>query len=139
LQPRNPPLNRDVFINCPFDAEYKPLFEAICFTVSACGFTPRCALEEIDSGDTRIGKISRIIAGCALGIHDISRTESSGATGLPRFNMPFELGLFLGCKFFGGKAQRGKRTLVLDIEPYRYQRFLSDISGQDIEAHRGGL
>ncbi len=39
-----------VFINCPFDNEYWPTFEAVVFTVVACGFTPRCALEELDSG-----------------------------------------------------------------------------------------
>lgn len=54
--------------------------------------------------------------------------------GLPRFNMPFELGLDMGCKRFGSK--RGtKRLLILDKEHYRYQKFLSDIAGQDIRAH----
>lgn len=46
-----------VFINCPFDNEYQPIFEAVVFTVVACGFTPRCALEELDSGTVRLKKI----------------------------------------------------------------------------------
>ena len=37
-----------VFINCPFDQNYKPLFEAIIFTIYDCGFRPICALEEIN-------------------------------------------------------------------------------------------
>lgn len=118
-----------VFINCPFDGAYLPFFHAIVFTVLRCGFRPRCALETIDSGGTRIAKIERLIEECPLGIHDISRTELN-ATGLPRFNMPLELGLFLGAKRFGDRTQTRKRCLVLDIEPYRYQAFMSDI-----EAH----
>jgi len=40
-----------VFVNCPFDTQYKPLFEAIVFTVFACGFQPRCALEIDDASE----------------------------------------------------------------------------------------
>lgn len=123
-----------VFINCPFDGAYLPFFHAIVFTVLRCGFKPRCALETVDSGGTRIAKIERLIEECPLGIHDISRTELN-QVGLPRFNMPLELGLFLGAKRFGDKTQTRKRCLVLDVEPYRYQAFMSDIAGQDIEAH----
>lgn len=83
----------NVFINCPFDSAYKPIFDAIIFTVMDAGFRPRCALESRDSGDTRLAKIVQIIRECRFGIHDISRVETGGA-GLPRFNMPFECGLF---------------------------------------------
>lgn len=107
------------------------------FTVLRCGFTPRCALEVIDGGSTRISKIENLIEECPLGIHDISRTELDAANALPRFNMPLELGLFLGAKRYGDPAQRRKKCLVLDVERFRYQRFMSDIAGQDIEAHGG--
>jgi hypothetical protein len=123
-----------VFINCPFDGAYLPFFHAIVFTVLRCSFRPRCALEIVDSGGTRIAKIEKLIEDCPLGIHDISRTELN-PNGLPRFNMPMELGLFLGAKRFGDSKQARKRCLVLDTEPYRYQQFMSDIAGQDIEAH----
>lgn len=126
---------KPVFINCPFDGAYLPFFHAIVFTVTRCGFSPRCALEVVDSGGTRIAKIERLIAECPLGIHDISRTELDAGNALPRFNMPLELGLFLGAKRFGDARQKRKRCLVLDREPYRYQQFMSDIAGQDIEAH----
>ncbi|MEL7536893.1 MAG: hypothetical protein AAFZ58_07030 [Pseudomonadota bacterium] len=55
--------------------------------------------------------------------------------GLPRFNMPLELGVFVGAKRFGDSAQKNKKTLILDREPYRYQAFVSDIAGQDIKSH----
>ena len=85
----------------------------------------------------RIEKISAIIAGSKYGLHDISRTELDSSTGLPRFNMPFELGLFVGAKRFGGGRHKIKSCLILDVERYRYQKFISDIAGQDIAAHGG--
>ena len=128
---------RDVFINCPFSADYHDQFQAIVFTVIRSGFIPRCARENDDGGEVRIEKICRIISDSRYGIHDISKTEPDAGSGLPRFNMPLELGLFLGARNFGGKAQRGKKSLILDREPYRFQQFISDIAGQDIHTHGG--
>lgn len=130
---------RDVFINCPFSDDYQEHFRAIVFTVVRSGFTPRCARERDDGGEVRYEKICRIIRECAFGIHDISKTELDPESGLPRFNMPFELGLFLGATKFGGARFRRKQTLILDREPFRYQAFLSDVAGQDIHPHRGDI
>jgi hypothetical protein len=126
-----------VFVNCPFDEGYRDLFEALVFAVHDCGYVAHCALELDDGSEVRIEKIARIIAECRLGIHDISRTEPDGTTGLPRFNMPLELGMFLGAKRYGRAEQKRKNCLILDIDQYRYQRFISDIAGQDISAHGG--
>src|SRR4029453_11714381 len=124
-----------VFINCPFDKQYQRLFDAIVFCVAACGFVPRCTLELTDAADVRIENIYRLIAQCNHSIHDISRTEVDDQPyQLPRFNMPLELGIFLGAKRFGGRSSQ-KRCLIMDRAPYRYQRFISDIGGQDIRAH----
>ena len=100
-----------------------------------CGFIARCALEEEDASQVRIDKIYTIIADCRYGIHDISRTELDGHSGFPRFNMPLEFGVFLGAKKFGVAEQKRKKCLVLDKERYRYQQFISDIAGQDIQEH----
>jgi hypothetical protein len=124
----------NVFINCPFDDLYLPMFRALTFAVFECGLRPRCAREVYDAGEVRIEKIGRIIQDCRWGIHDISRTDPN-SHGLPRFNMPLELGLFLGARRFGNDAQRRKSCLVLDRDKYRYQEFISDIAGQDIAAH----
>jgi hypothetical protein len=124
-----------VFINCPFDAEYKPIFDALFFVVHDAGFFARCALELSDAAQNRFDKILLIIAECKYGIHDISRTELDPMNSLPRFNMPFELGIYLGSKWFGSGIQRTKSCLILDKEPYRYQKFISDITGQDIYSH----
>ena len=126
-----------VFINCPFDGEYEPLFQALVFAVQACGFIPRSALELDDSSEVRIGKIVRIIAESRYGIHDLSRTGLDSESHLPRFNMPLELGLFLGAKYYGSGSQGQKAAVIFDTERYRYQMFCSDIAGQDIRAHHG--
>jgi len=131
------PYETSVFINCPLDVAFQPIFDALVFCVFDCGFRPRCALEVDDSGEVRIEKILNIIQGCRFGLHDLSRTELDATTGLPRFNMPLELGMFLGAKRFGTGRQKEKVCLVLDRERYRYQSFISDIAGQDIRSHGG--
>ena len=128
---------RDIFINCPFSKDYEQLFQAIVFTSLRSGFRPRCALEVDDGSDNRFDKICKIIGECKLGVHDISKTELDSRSKLPRFNMPLELGLFLAAKKFGDRSQGSKKCMIFDREPYRYQKFLSDISGQDIHAHDG--
>lgn len=127
--------DRSVFVNCPFDLAYRPMLRAIMFAVRDCGFTVRSALEVQDSSDIRFQKIVRIIRGSQYAIHDISRVQLDRVTRLPRFNMPLELGLFLGAREFGDPEQQAKCSLVLDQMPYRYQKFCSDLAGQDIEAH----
>lgn len=127
--------SEDVFINCPFSDDYDLHFKAILFTVIRSGFKPRCAREDDDGGEVRFEKICRIIEDCKYGIHDISKTELNGNPPLPRFNMPLELGLFLGAKRYGGDVQSGKRAIIFDREPFRYPAFISDIAGQDIHTH----
>ncbi|SRR5712692_9909722 len=131
-----PSYDDNVFINCPFDKQYKPIFNAIVFAIHDAGFVARCGLEAIDSGPARLAKLISIIEQCKYGIHDISRTEVGGKTHLPRFNMPFECGLFWGSFSYGEKKRKNKRILVLDREEYRYRASLSDIAGQDIKVHK---
>jgi len=127
--------SENVFINCPFDDKFLDLFYAKVFCVIDCGFRARCAQETVDSGEVRIEKIKRIIRQCKYGIHDISRTDPCEKTKLPRFNMPLELGIFLGARYYGNSEQKRKICLITDIDKYRFQKFMSDISGQDIHAH----
>jgi hypothetical protein len=124
-----------VFLNVPFDKRYSRLSDALVFAVYDCGFVARSALEVEDSGKVRVEKILDIIEQSKFGIHDISRAGLDRATGLARFNMPLELGFFLGATRYGSSKDREKRCLILDRERYRYRNFCSDISGQDIRAH----
>jgi hypothetical protein len=125
----------NVFINCPFDSAYDPLRRAIVFTVLDCGFTPRSTLETTNGQNYRFENIKKIIKESQYGIHDISRTELDAVHALPRFNMPLELGVFIGAASFGTGQHKQKNSLILDKEPHRYQKFISDIAGQDIQSH----
>lgn len=130
----HPEYEQSVFINCPFDPEYAPLFEAIVFAVHDAGFRPKCARGRLDSSQIRLQKIVGLISSSRYSIHDLSRTTLDDVNSLPRFNMPFELGIDLGCKAFSPEHS-GKSLLIFDSERYRFQKFVSDLSGQDIHQH----
>jgi hypothetical protein len=126
---------KNVFINCPFDSDYAPIFEALVFAINAAGFRATCARDRLDSSEIRLHKIIEMIGTCRYSIHDLSRTTLDDANALPRFNMPLELGIDLGCKAFS-PDRRDKSLLIFDSEQYRFQKFVSDLSGQDIHHHR---
>ncbi|WP_148649710.1 hypothetical protein [Lysobacter antibioticus] len=127
-----------VFINCPFDPEYWPLFEVAIFTVIACGFVPRSSLEEKDSGANRLEKIVRLISSSRYGIHDLSRIQLD-SDGYPRFNMPFEFGIDWTFRHYGEDKHRKKRLLLLEKNQHTLKRYLSDIAGQDPVHHGDSL
>lgn len=129
----------NAFINCPFDKEYTELFDAIVFAISSCGFIPRSTREEPRSAENRLSQLMKIMSECKYGIHDVSRIELDMDTGLPRFNMPFELGIFLGMMNFGQQYHKSKKCLILDAEPYRYRKTISDIAGQDPDCHHNDV
>ena len=126
--------NPNVFINCPFDEDFRPCFEALLFAVLASGYKPRCALEDADGTVIRFEKLRKLISECPRTIHDLSRVELS-KDALPRFNMPFELGLAMGAKYFGGPKRRGNSALIMVRKNYVLTAYLSDLGGNDTVAH----
>ncbi len=128
---------QSVFINCPFDEEYLPLLQVLLFTVIQFGFRPRIATERSDSGEVRFKKIISLIGESKYSIHDLPRMEPLNDGEMPRFNMPFELGLDIGGRELGSEIMQEKCCLVLEKERFRYQAVLSDISGNDIKSHNG--
>ena len=121
----------NIFINCPFDSDYYPLLKPLLFTVIFCGLKPRLS-ETTDGDDIRIRQIQELIYDSKYSIHDISRIIPQSKKDLPRFNMPFELGMDLGCKMY---SKNDKKCLILEEDKYRYKQVISDISGQDISSH----
>jgi hypothetical protein len=63
---------KSVFINCPFDAEYSLLFDAILFSTVCCGFTPRSAIESGTVSEPRLERITRAIFSCRYSIRVVS-------------------------------------------------------------------
>src|SRR5688500_8833266 len=85
------PFATNVFVNCPFDSQYRPLLRALLFTILDLGFEPRLALERLNSGETRIVKILELIEDAKFGVHDLSRIQAEAVGEFYRLNMPFEL------------------------------------------------
>ncbi len=52
--------------------------------------------------------------------------------------MPLELGVFRRKKY-GGVKHRNKSCIILHRAQYRFQRYISDIAGQDIHSHGGEI
>jgi len=113
-----------VFLNVPFDQRYAPLYVAIIASLTALGMTPRSVLEVQPSDNARLARLMTIIRACGASIHDLSRVQLSH--GVPRFNMPFELGVTLGVH-----QNAGHRWFVFESVQHRVTRSLSDIGGYD--------
>jgi hypothetical protein len=127
--------HKGVFVNCPFDDEYRPLLCPLLFVIAYVGFKPRIALEELDSATPRIQRIIELIRSCRYAVHDLSRLQARKKGEFYRLNMPLELGIDVGCKVFGGRLHASKRCLVLEEQRHRYQAAISDLSGSDIAVH----
>src|SRR6185369_10391428 len=134
-----PDFERSVFINCPFDPDYRPLVLAQLFTVRYLGLTPRIAYEESDSGELRLDKIRRLIRESRFSIHDLSRCRASRAGEYFRLNMPLELGIDGGFRWSGARNWWRKRFLILEEKRYSYQKALSDLAGADLKCHKNNF
>jgi hypothetical protein len=126
--------SKSVFINCPFDAEYSALFDAILFSTVCCGFMPRSALESGTVAEPRMSRITRALFSCRYSIHDLSRSMGAGSENLARFNMPLELGMAMARRFMDEEEHD---WLALVPKGHAYLRFLSDLAAYDPATHDG--
>lgn len=125
-----PAYSESVFINCPFDDAFRPMFDALVLAVVACGFTPRSALESGTVADLRLDRISSALLASKYSIHDLSRCQGEGDRNLARFNMPIELGMaILYRSMTSGVDQHDWMPLV--PERHRHSAFASDLAGVD--------
>jgi len=121
----------NVFINCPFDDKYEPLFRAMVFTISSCGFIAQCA-KGASNQNLRFQRILELVGECRYGLHDLSRMKVGA---MPRNNMPLELGVFIGCQRFGSPFDYEKEYLILDRNAHDYNQHTSDVKADDAEYH----
>ena len=126
-----PPLRdeKSVFLNIPFDKSYTRLFIALIAGLTALGRKPRCVLE-VPSASNRLSRVFGLITSCGASIHDLSRVSLYGRLRMPRFNMPFELGIA-----YALSEQGEHQFFVLEQKPYRLQASLSDLNGHDPHIH----
>jgi hypothetical protein len=124
--------NSSVFINCPFDDSYKPVFDSIIFATACCGFLPRCAIESGSTSVPRMDRITQAIIASKYSIHDLSRCRGEGDKNLARFNMPLELGVCMAQKFGRDRDDVDCHDwLLLVPKGSEYVRFVSDMAGYD--------
>jgi hypothetical protein len=125
-----------VFINCPYDNEYQPIFDAVVFATVCCGFLPRCAIESGRTAVPRMDRITQAILSSKYSTHDLCRCRGEGDANLARFNMPIELGVSMAQRF-GPNGNENHDWLLLVPRGSEYVRFLSDLAGFDPEQHDG--
>ena len=123
-----------VFINCPFDSEYRSCHYAIMLAVVACGYQPRSSLETNSASIPRMKRISTALRESRYSIHDLSRTRTGPDAALTRFNMPFEFGMAF---LFAEAAEHLGNHDWLALLPGTHPRgeFISDLAGYDLECH----
>ena len=120
-----------VFINIPYNkGKYERIFVSIIASVISIGRTPHCTVEIPEGGQGRLKRISELLESCRVSIHDLSYVSTP-----VRFNMPFELGLACALARYKG----GHDYVLFDSEPYRLDRYLSDIKGRDSYTHKGTM
>lgn len=130
-QPIDP---QGVFLNIPYDEEFRTLYLAYIVGLCCLGFIPHIAAE-IPGGARRLDRILTLIKSCRFSVHDLSRVELSvSPNSTPRFNMPLELGMTITWASIHPKRHA---FFVFEAEPYRLQRSTSDLNGTDVCIHNG--
>lgn len=124
--PSDSTASADVFLNVPYDKDYEPVLLALTAALVALGRTPRLTFQVPDDGAGRIKRIIDLIRKCPVSFHDLSAVELP-----PRFNMPFELGLACAVQHLRKKH----RYFILEAEPHRLDKHLSDLKGVDHKIH----
>lgn len=127
-----------VFINCPYDVEFQPTFDAIVFATVCCGFMPRSALESGTVAESRMERIVHAIFSSKYSIHDLSRCKGEGSESLARFNMPLELGIAMARRYMTTVKSKRHDWLLLVPEGHVYLKVVSDLAGFDPLRYDGG-
>lgn len=119
-----------IFINCPFDEDYRPLLNVLLFSIRYYNLKPLISSLDSDAIQNRLSKIEKMVKSSQYSIHDLSRMKSTRANEYYRMNMPFELGMDYGM------CGPQKKFLIFESEPHSIAPALSDINGWDIFYHK---
>jgi hypothetical protein len=127
----------EVFLNIPFAATHEYLYVALIAGLATLRLTPRCVLE-IPPQQNRLDRLFTLINECAYSIHDLSYVKLSGGSGprVPRFNMPFELGMAVAIAK-SQTAGQDHQFRMFEAKSYRLHKSLSDVLGHDPYIHQG--
>ncbi len=121
---------QSVFLNIPYDGQFEELYLAYVVGLAQLGLKINTTFAIPNQG--RLDEIVQLIQQSDVSIHDLSRIELS--SGIPRFNMPLELGLAL----YHSHITKGRhRIFVFERKVYRTQQSTSDLNGLDPQIHHG--
>ena len=128
-----------VFINCPFDEAYEPLFDGLLFVAVAYNFAPSTSYAEGDPGIARIERLREQLRDTPYSLHDLSRCTGEGALNIARMNMPLELGMAMMRQHLGDSVEglTAHQWAALVPEDRLADRFLSDLRGYDLLEYGG--
>ena len=124
-----------VFLNIPYDKQFGEMYLAYIAGLSSFGLVPRATLE-IPGGERRLNRIFLdLIKACRYSVHDLSRVQlDRHPPPIPRFNMPFELGLAIA---WSNLKKQSDSWFVFETMNRRLQKSLSDLDGTDVYIHDG--
>ena len=124
--------NRSVFLNLPFDKRREKIGIALISGIVSVGLIPRSVVE-LPPHANRLDRLLELVGACSYSFHDLSAVGlCADAPRVPRFNMPFELGLVVGRWHSTNHQFR-----ILETKPHRIQKSLSDMNGFDPMIHGG--
>jgi hypothetical protein len=115
----------------PYDEPFEDLFLAYVVGLARLGFGIHVTFAA--SGRHRLSTIIGLIEKSDFSIHDLSRIESTG--GIPRFNMPLELGLSLYRSHTTSRRKQQHLVYLFESKPFRAQQSTSDVNGMDPQIH----
>jgi len=117
-----------VFLNVPFDEKHEPIFLGMVVGLVSLGLKPRSVIEIPETGWGRMARLFDLLCSCGASIHDLSRVEDK----VPRFNMPFELGL----AFALSRLKKAPHPFfVFEAKRFRLNKTLSDLNMLDPRIH----
>lgn len=125
-----------IFFNYPFHSNYRKMRNIIVFTCSFFGYEVCSAEKRRDSSTERLYNILGLIKSCRYGIHDFSWCICKNPLSHPHFNIPYEIGLFTGCKGAGGTEQQSKEHVIFSRNDKDQLKYLSDLSGVEVFGHK---
>ena len=111
---------KSVFLNIPYDAAFESLYLAYLVGLTLLGLRINATLAVPKQG--RLETIINPIEHSDVSVHDLSRIEAS--RGVPRFNMPVELGLAL---YRSHVAKEKHGVFIFESRRYRAQRSIPQI------------
>ena len=118
-----------VFLNYPFDEDFKHFSLALHFAVVAARLIPICAFDLTSPDRPRLEMLIDAIVGCNYSAHDLSRIRGEGDQNIARMNVPVEMGMAI---FHASHSQREQHRCAFFVPtPHEHRLVVSDLGGLD--------